>query len=731
MKGIIFTLDSVFALAIVVLCISILLYFQYYAQTPYAIHYSNVQDLLSYLSSTSVVSLQNSSALAGAIATQYLGANETSPQFLGGPQTNSSNLVGPKEGILSYVFNPSNTVTMGLVADYGDFYFGAGSNTGNTLIYAVNATTNRTAWVRIVGTNGGRNLPTPALYSGMLIYANETNLTAVNARSGALIWTTKSIQSITPVTTPIIAYANRIFFGASSSMYSYYANNGTQVWSNSAGSAPISLAVLRGTVIELTTSQLLITLFSAGASTAQLVSTTYTSGNPPTNNLAGSGTVTYLGTGTSANAIYVNGTVVTGFPIALGSAPTGVATFKNYVVFQTAAGVNAMSPSGTPYWNTIVPVSYNGPLENATPVVTATSVYTLWSNGLAAMNLTTGKIQWFSLIPRVHISPYMALAYGRLYVMANNKVYAYGTCDSPLYASLLSAAATMYLNSQTGCGIALLNSVYPLLNYSLYVSNSVSQTITTAGFSGASGRIDAKNIQALNTSDVSVVFWINISAYPASGAKLLNYGDNGTCLSPSTYCGWFFYLTSSNVIQFSIQHTQQIPVNGLVLNKNRWYMITGVFNGTYADEYINSNTPYTVNSPVATIFPTTPNINLTIGAGNYMDTRYFTGNIANVQIYSKPILRTQVAELYLRGVDGVPLKGYGLVAWYPLAGDANDYAGFNPGFLSGPVGFTTQNYKPPGLSNAYEVTKSSTLLSVTNYTTGVANAIKVGVYSWS
>ena len=95
MKGVIFTLDAMFALIVAAVSVSILLYFNYYAQTPTTVPYSNAQAILYDLVSTPVEGIQNGSVLARTIANQFAGANETWPQLMGGVATNNSNPVGP------------------------------------------------------------------------------------------------------------------------------------------------------------------------------------------------------------------------------------------------------------------------------------------------------------------------------------------------------------------------------------------------------------------------------------------------------------------------------------------------------------------------------------------------------------------------------------------------------------------------------------------------------------
>ncbi|MDE1873685.1 MAG: PQQ-binding-like beta-propeller repeat protein [Candidatus Micrarchaeota archaeon] len=722
MKGIVFTMDAIFALVIAIVGISVLLLFNYYSPTAYSLHYSNAQAILANLAGTTVDSVRNSSVLAASLYNQYLGMNETWPLFLGGVRENSSNPIGPSEPILVSSFSPGNTITTGVVAAYGNIYFAA-----NSVLYAVNATTNTRAWAINTINNVGS---TPAAYSGMIYFMNATNLTAVNAGTGARVWSTNSVSGISP-DTAMMAYNNEVIFGGSDNkVHSYYSTNGTSYWSYSLAAAPVSITGAGGSLVVKTSSNAVNVIVRAGTASASLTSTAY-SGSAPTRSASEQSTY-YLGTGANANAIYTNGTVVPGFPVGTTSAVTGAAVYKNYSVYQTTAGVAAISPSGNAYWSVAVPAYFGANVVNATPVVTSTMVYTLWQDGLAGENLSTGTIKWFASLHGATIYPYMTLAYGKLFVIANNQVLAYGSCFSPPHTTLLAAAATMFLNGQAGCGKALLNSVYPAANYTLFAGSISTNTLSVAHFNGAKGFDIARNSGPLNTTLASVSFWMNVSSYPSSGSRVVSYGDNGGgCASPTTNCGWFFEISSSGVLLFNASIGGTVTSSpGYTLSTGRWYFVTGSYNGSDVNLYINANIPLSTGISGSLSYAT-PKINLTVGGGLPTDSRYFTGNVADLQVYNTALSRQQIFTLYRNGPGGVPVSGAGLVAWYPLSGSTNDYADFNTAFQVGSAGFVNVAYTAPSLSNAYEISKASTLLPVLNYATGSSNTISVGVYSWS
>ncbi|MGC9132311.1 MAG: hypothetical protein ACP5HJ_01530, partial [Candidatus Micrarchaeia archaeon] len=56
----------------------------------------------------------------------------------------------------------------------------------------------------------------------------------------------------------------------------------------------------------------------------------------------------------------------------------------------------------------------------------------------------------------------------------------------------------------------------------------------------------------------------------------------------------------------------------------------------------------------------------------------------------------QIQQLYLQGINSPPIPNAGLVGWWPLNGDTNDYSGwFNTGFPFNGVIFNSTKYPIP------------------------------------
>ncbi|MCL5239010.1 MAG: PQQ-binding-like beta-propeller repeat protein [Candidatus Marsarchaeota archaeon] len=722
MKGIVFTMDAIFALVITIMGISVLLFFQYYAPAPYSLHYSDAQAIFSNLASTSVSSVQNGSALAKAITNQNAGWNETSPMALGGPYARSSNPIGPLYPIISYMINPGNTITTGMVAAYGDIYFAT-----NSLLYAVNATTDKTVWT----TNTVSGVAsTPALALGMIFYANSTNLTAANANTGKVVWSTNSISAFS-VSSPILVQNNQVVFGGSDNwVHAYYASNGTSYWSNYTGTLPVFVTALSGGFMALTSTGSIYTIIAAGGNAKQITSKAYSVGNAPTLP-AILGSSFYLGTGSYANATYSNGTIVSGFPKGTGSTVTGVGVYGNYSVYQTSGGIAAFSLNGASDWSVSAPSTFGSSITNATPAVTGSMVYTAWSGGIAGENLSTGSVDWFVAMPGVSINPRLALAYGRLYVETANTIVAYGACDSQPGATLLSAVSTMYLNGQAGCGKALLNSIYPASNYTFFTGSPSTNTILAASFNGITNYIETGTSGFATISSArTLVAWVNVSTYSNGGCgqeMAVGYGPtSGSCSGQYSGLG----LDSNGKVSFAGCGDNYTA--GLVTPKKKWSLIAAVYAHDAANVtvYLNENKSIGALSAANVLNTPTSGIASYIGAWPNAACK-FTGQIADVQVYASALTPSQISQLYLEGVSGPPIQGASLVGWWPLSGDANDYANFNTGFPAGGLAFVTATYTAPTFANAYQISRASTLLPVLNYTTGASNTINIGVYSWS
>ncbi len=55
----------------------------------------------------------------------------------------------------------------------------------------------------------------------------------------------------------------------------------------------------------------------------------------------------------------------------------------------------------------------------------------------------------------------------------------------------------------------------------------------------------------------------------------------------------------------------------------------------------------------------------------------FNGSVSNVQLYDTALSHADITRLYSEGLGGSPISNAGLLGWWPLDGNANDYSGNN------------------------------------------------------
>ncbi|MDE1849957.1 MAG: LamG domain-containing protein, partial [Candidatus Micrarchaeota archaeon] len=443
--------------------------------------------------------------------------------------------------------------------------------------------------------------------------------------------------------------------------------------------------------------------------------------------LSSSGTDIAFGYGTTAaNIINIDGTNVITYSGT--TAVYGTSIYKGVAYFQAASNVIAMNLGGTLLWDKGTAATYGTAMNGAYPVEGGQYLYTLWWNGtrdaLTAQNLTNGTIMWKTTLPyAVRANPGMILAYGRLYLSDGSKLIAIGMCSGNPNSTLLASAATAYLNGYTGCASAILDSARPQVNYTMQLDRK--STIHTAKFNGVSSYIDVPNSQTLdNASAMSFSFWVN----NAGGGTVLSKAH------PSPELGQYWITITSGIVHYAIKQYWGDYNTGAAVPANTWTHVALVVSPstTNALVYINgmlkstqtniNNVPFAHGSTDLDIGRQNPEN----GGGGY-----FNGSLADVQIYNTSLTGAQVAQLYSEGMSGAPLTGAGVVGWWPLGGDANDYSGlYNSGFPVN-VTYTSNSYSIGSLKNSYQASSSTIALPILNYTSMKYETHNVSIISWS
>ena len=119
-------------------------------------------------------------------------------------------------------------------------------------------------------------------------------------------------------------------------------------------------------------------------------------------------------------------------------------------------------------------------------------------------------------------------------------------------------------------------------------------------------------------------------------------------------------------------------VAGVSVSDNVWdFVAFTVYNGLNGFLYEANNGGSLIQYPLS--FASQESIT-TIGnvwVGFVPNRESFNGSISDVQVYSFSLTQSQITQIYKEGMGGSPFSGIGLVAWWPLDGNANDYSGNN------------------------------------------------------
>lgn len=114
-----------------------------------------------------------------------------------------------------------------------------------------------------------------------------------------------------------------------------------------------------------------------------------------------------------------------------------------------------------------------------------------------------------------------------------------------------------------------------------------------------------------------------------------------------------------------------------------WHQYVGVYNGASINIYVDGS--------AGTSVPQTGSLGTGAVYIGQFDGGSFNinGMISNVQIYNTSLSSSEVSQLYLEGVGGVPIDPTHIVAWWPLNGNAQDYSGnANNGAAVGGVSYS-------------------------------------------
>ena len=263
-----------------------------------------------------------------------------------------------------------------------------------------------------------------------------------------------------------------------------------------------------------------------------------------------------------------------------------------------------------------------------------------------------------------------------------------GKLVSVNFSSIISASGLSYFVLADSCsnnsGMSFSNKISvmykepgqplpgPYISSGAITGKTISQG-AVANFNGNNAYIYAPVGSWLGTNHAfTIVAWVYSPA--GLGGTIANI-----CTSP-TCGGW-----STPFLGYNNSGTGYIyawingpPTLGLPATFGKWYFSAITYSATssFQELYVNKSTV----SGSGTYSPSDSFDYITIGSdptGQHESNQYFTGEIFDVQIYNTTLSASQIQDLYNNGFGAAPITNNGLVAWWPLDGNANDYSGYN------------------------------------------------------
>lgn len=770
MKGIVFTIDAVFAMIIVTIAISILLYFNYVPVSQYIVKFSSLSELVHILSITTLGNF-TATPLAGQMNNQYQGRQQTWPEMYQNGANNASNSNGPySDSLILFINTTDNSNYKSFIVAGGDIYFannavsGGGLEGIQVLDYGYPVTNLQGVTPAFSTSIYSATAVTSILYyQNFLIYTNKTNIIAYDQQLAYNKWSNaNAIPSSGIISAQVLAYRNIILVPvyvsgnpAETGIIGFYASNGTKAWIINTKGEVNSTAIVSGEIAAVVGNTVELFSYQNQGTPFSLYNVSYP--YKPTRIIA------YNGSAYVANSEEVSGI-----------SSYGGALFYQSVSNYTFAKGNVSSGS----WTVYMPPYVGSALNEGQPVVAKNNLYTLWSNHyLVDQDTRTGAIKWITHIPYSGIlSPHMALAYGMLFVMVGDNLLGFGTCPGNSRLSLLSNMVSLYANFMSGCADALLNSANPSQNASLMATGTtqnininitypyaINLTVHPPYEVGGSyvdfGNSSSLSPEAGPSGRMSLCTWYRINSlsdYHGVLIKGKSHPSNGNAWEytfdqegyvPGTYTHPSFTVWSSSGSNIAFGQANAITFNSL---RNNWsfacftYDYPGqqayyYFNGVqYPASITSSNGPATAGSG-----------SLILGAGE--NSTNPTGNppafsnvsVADMQMYNIILSAGQIKTLYEQGITANPIQSDGLIGWWPLGGDTNDYSG------NGHVGFPFNIYASeagfisPGYSNSYDIGVAKAVVVAESmyifpYNLGSYQIVQqnnmtysAGIYSWS
>ncbi|MCL4389368.1 LamG domain-containing protein [Candidatus Marsarchaeota archaeon] len=206
-----------------------------------------------------------------------------------------------------------------------------------------------------------------------------------------------------------------------------------------------------------------------------------------------------------------------------------------------------------------------------------------------------------------------------------------------------------------------------------YVYSPTTANFNAANFNGASSYISTP---LPTNAVVNTTIFAFFNTNSIAGQTIVLLGNNGGTNGYGLYIGGSNTGCPSSTLAILESGVRWICAS-VPIYTNRWYNAALISTESGANVfyslYLNGTLVYTATETL----PSAPSGAMLIGNDNA--NRIFSGLISNVQIYNTTLSAAQISSLYSEGLTGTPIENSGLVGWWPLSGDANNYASIASG----------------------------------------------------
>jgi hypothetical protein len=212
------------------------------------------------------------------------------------------------------------------------------------------------------------------------------------------------------------------------------------------------------------------------------------------------------------------------------------------------------------------------------------------------------------------------------------------------------------------------NGIFTFTNYNRQAANLPGATGEKISLNSPPARLEP-----LLALSVSAWVYSRIANGASSTNAIVSTGAGG---GVGNYCGYTLgYIPSGYVFQVCNNNIPSSSTAMPIIGTDSWHLLTGVYNASnrVVSLYEDGNLIGSALGPTSITYASPPSIAIGEQPGNGWP---FNGVIANVQIYNKSLSARQVQKIYSEGISGLPVSNNGLVGWWPLNGDANDYSGY-------------------------------------------------------